>query len=208
MNTTKSTSSPVPSIPTVTMPGMGSPLIRFLAKVQKGAVLGSLNSPPAVSVLRYGNRAQAEAKRKTLPSRILQEEHSSAVVQVESRFVIAIFPAEYDLDQKSGKLIAKSLCDARIGSPSGKRCNRPAVPGTGFCAAHTGGKKKGAVEVYRRPPFATVSGPRFNPRNRHNQHLPDEGPRPGILPAAQAGFFRFLFCQTRSRSQAAIPCGF
>lgn len=172
MNTTKSAANPVPSIPTVTMPGMGSPLIRFLARVQKGAVLGSLNSPPAVSVLRYGNRAQAEAKRKTLPSRILQEEHSSAVVQVESRFVIAIFPAEYDFDQKSGKLISR-VQTRWLSTPL------PAFPRYRLARDVQGPGKI----------FATVSGRRFNPRNRHNQHLPDEGPGPVIFytPSQKSG---------------------
>lgn len=153
-----------PSLPTIpgasVMPGI-SHLVRVLSKAENGI-------PSAV--LRYGNQAQAEKKRESLADCLTREGLSSAVVQVESRFLIAIFPAEYDFDQKSGKLTAKARCDARIGSPSGKRCGRSAVAGTGLCPTHTSGKRKGAVEQQRpsRPPFATVSGLRINPRNRHN----------------------------------------
>jgi hypothetical protein len=114
---------------------MAHPLLRFLAKIDKGIP----------SVLRYGNRAQAEAKRTSIAGQLAQQDSASAVVQVESRFLIAIFPAEYDFDQKSGKLLAKR-------TPSWHKRERLQSS---------------------QPPFATVSGPRVNPRNRHNQNGAD-----------------------------------
>lgn len=148
----------LPTIPgTAIMPGI-SALVRILAKQN-----GLLSTP-----LRYGNRAQAEAKIRALLPRLTEGDNTATVVPVDGRFLVAIFPAEYDLDIASGKLIAKSRCTATV--PSGNRCGRPAIVRTGLCSIHTSGKRKGAtVEVARsRPPFATVSGPRINPRNQHN----------------------------------------
>lgn len=131
-----------PNLPTVPMPGM-SPFIRFLAKVEKGTP----------SVLRYGNRAQAETKRAALAFWIMLENSSSAVVQVGSRFLIAIFPEEYDLDQKTGKLV-----------PNGKE------EGIRISAFSPSLRSSSSSSSSSRPPFATISGSRINPRNRHNQN--------------------------------------
>lgn len=121
-----------PNFPTIpgsfVIPGI-SALVRVLAKVDKG-----MTSP-----LRYGNHAQAEKKRRSLADRLTQEGSSSAVIQIESRFLVVVFPAGYYFDQKSGELVARSSADWRC-----------------------------TTIRARRPPFATVSGPRINPRNQHN----------------------------------------
>lgn len=152
-----------PNFPTVpgtsVMPGISS-LVRVLAKVEKPP-FGSLNTPSTVSPLRYGNRAQAEKKRESLADRLMREGSSSAVVQVESRFLVVSWPAEYDFDQKTGKLTEKARCD------TGKDCGRPEAK-TDWMAGSIAARGRGNHPVRRRPPFATVSGPRINPRNQHN----------------------------------------
>lgn len=114
---------------TSVMPGI-DPLIRFLAKLTRGVP----------SELRYGNKAQAEAKRTFLASRLEQEYYSASVVQVQSRFLIAVYPVEYDFDGRAGRLIRRVA----------EVANSPT----------------------KRAPFATVSGPRNNPRNRHTSSKP------------------------------------
>lgn len=176
-----------PNLPTVAMSGM-HPLIHFLAKVQKGTPpLGSLNTPPTVSILRYGNRTQAEAKRQTLAARIMQDGFASAVVQVKSRFLIAIFPAEYDLDQKSLNLVRKGNAALQnLAEVERAMAYQPAR---------------------RRPPFATVSGRRFNPRNRHNQNLPDDGSGPVYcqqsIPRAESKTVRDLLAKGTATDRRA-----
>lgn len=180
---------------TCCMPGI-NPLVRFLAGIKNGVP----------SALRYGNRTQAEAKLSKIREALSAEGNSVAVIQVESRFLITAFPAEYDLDQKSGKL-APRICNVRKPSAAdkGDHCKRPVAPGSTKCRLRGGGVSfqkigevkdraaKGAQELTaafprRRPPFATVSGRRINPRNRHNQNSED-------------GWIGPVYCQQGSASK-------
>jgi hypothetical protein len=134
--------SSLPTMPgTSLMPGIAA-LVRILAKAKEG----QFPSP-----LRYGNRAQAEAKMQSLLPRLEAGSNSSCIIPLAGRFLIAIFPAEYDFDQKSGRLIAKpTLRGATLARPEKSFDQYEHSP--------------------RRPPFATFSGLRVNPRNRHNQN--------------------------------------